>query len=206
MLDALVVAIHDSVVALIAVVLSRVSVPLLLIAQQQQRQLKYGPRGRIYLAVDNPNILAAARENSVHVYFDKVLRQAGQGTKGVAEAHFFTQAFGISAEHERFLQQIESAGYTTIKALPGRPKNGKQHPDIDCLLITDILAHPERFDTCVVLSGDLDYLHAFRYLRSLGKRVEVWGFPNSTSQEIKDEVDAFVDLRTLPGVCKPRQQ
>lgn len=200
------VALHDAVVVVGGTGVYVCSRRILRNAFQLMRRFTNGPRGRrIRLAVDNPNILAAARENSVHVYFDKVLRQAVQGTKGVAEAHFFTQAFGISAEHERFLQQIEAAGYTTIKALPGRPKNGKQHPDIDCLLVTDILAHPERFDTCVVLSGDLDYLHAFRYLRSIGKRVEVWGFPNSTSQDIKDEVDAFVDLRTLPGVCKPRQ-
>lgn len=166
---------------------------------------KFGPRERVFLAVDNPNILAGARENGVHVFFDKVLHRVGNKSQGVVEAKFFTQA-GCGPDHERFLQHVEATGFITIKALPGRPKNGKQHPDIDCLLLTDILAHPERFDTCVVLSGDLDYLHAFRYLRLLGKRVEVWAFPDNTSKEIKDEVDAFVDLRTLPGVCKPCQQ
>lgn len=165
---------------------------------------KFGSRQRVFLVVDNPNILSAARDNGVHVYFDKVLRQAGQDLKSVVEAKFFTQVSGLGEKHERFMQGITDIGYIPVEALPGRPKNGKQHPDIDCLLLTDILAHPERFDTCVVLSGDLDYLHAFKHLRSLGKRVEVWAFPDSTSQDIMDEVDAFVDLRTLPGVCKPR--
>jgi len=195
---------HDAVVVGVVAGLSEYVRHMLPNARRLVCRINCGPRGRTFLAIDNPNMLGTAREHGVSVFFDKVRLYLDGQSGRVVEAKFFTQASGFGTEHERFIKQIEAAGYATVNALPGRPKNGKQHPDIDCLLLTDILAHPERFDTCVVLSGDLDYLPAFKHLRSIGKRVEVWAFPDSTSQDIKDEVDAFVDLRTLPGVCKPR--
>ncbi|WP_228052233.1 NYN domain-containing protein [Nodosilinea sp. LEGE 07298] len=172
---------------------------------QQRRQPKYGPRGPVAVFVDNPNILGGAYEHNVRIFYDQILQELKKQAEHVTEARFYSRVRGLGLSHTQFLESIKAAGYSICEPLAGRPKQGKQHPDIDCLLLTDLLAHPERFDTCVVLSGDLDYLHAFKHLRSLGKRVEVWAFPSNTSQEIQDEVDAFVDLRMLPGVCKPRQ-
>ncbi len=70
------------------------------------------------------------------------------------------------------------------------------------------LASEDAYDTAVLVSGDEDLLEAVREVKKFGKRVEIWGFKNSTSQKLIKEVgvenvryvdDILDDIRKEPG-------
>ena len=59
------------------------------------------------------------------------------------------------------------------------PTSGKEK-EVDVKLAVDIVdnAHRNMFDTCYIVSGDADFMHALEITRTLGKKVEIVAFEN----------------------------
>jgi uncharacterized LabA/DUF88 family protein len=64
----------------------------------------------------------------------------------------------------------------------------------DGFLIIDAVTMAERLDVAIILGGDKDYLPLIWYLKSRGCRVEIWSWPESTSDEVKVAADVYVAL------------
>lgn len=67
-------------------------------------------------------------------------------------------------------------------------KNADSHMVIDAVTMAD------RLDVAILLAGDKDYLPLVWYLRSRGCKVEIWSWPETTSDEVKDAADVYVAL------------
>ncbi len=64
----------------------------------------------------------------------------------------------------------------------------------DCFLIIDAVTMADKLDVVIILGGDKDYLPLIWYLRSRGCRVEIWAWPEATSDDMKVASDLFIAL------------
>lgn len=64
----------------------------------------------------------------------------------------------------------------------------------DSFMVIDAVTLAEKLDVVILLAGDKDFLPLVWYLRSRGCRVEIWSWPETTSQEIKTAADFYFPL------------
>lgn len=64
----------------------------------------------------------------------------------------------------------------------------------DSLLIMDAVTLADKLDVVVILGGDKDYLPLLWYLKSRGCKTELWGYPETVSDIMKESVDKFFAL------------
>lgn len=64
----------------------------------------------------------------------------------------------------------------------------------DGFLIIDAVTLADRLDVAILLGGDKDYLPLIWYLKSRGCRVEIWSWPEATSDEVKQAADIYFPL------------
>lgn len=62
----------------------------------------------------------------------------------------------------------------------------------DSFLIVDAVTLAEKIDVAILVAGDKDFLPLMWYLKSRGCRVEVWSFPETTSDQFKEAADVYV--------------
>jgi len=62
----------------------------------------------------------------------------------------------------------------------------------------DAVTLTNHVDTIVLCTGDGDFSRLCSHLRHEGVRVEAMGFQESTSEELVEAVDAFIDLSERP--------
>jgi len=61
-------------------------------------------------------------------------------------------------------------------------------------LVIDAIRVAGNLDTVVIVSGDGDFAPLADYLRNRGKRIEVMAFGKTTSSELIEGADEFIDL------------
>ena len=71
---------------------------------------------------------------------------------------------------------------------------GMKKADWDVGIAVDAIRISPSVDTVVLASGDGDFLQVVEYLKNQGKRVEVIAFGKSTSINLKNEADEFIDI------------
>lgn len=64
----------------------------------------------------------------------------------------------------------------------------------DSLLIMDAVTLADKLDVVVIVGGDKDYLPLLWYLKSRGCKTELWGYPETVSDIMKESVDKFFSL------------
>lgn len=64
----------------------------------------------------------------------------------------------------------------------------------DCFLVVDAVTMADKMDVAIILAGDKDFLPLVWFLRSRGCRVEIWSWPETTSQQVKEAADIYVPL------------
>lgn len=74
--------------------------------------------------------------------------------------------------------------------------------EVDVALATEMIMHAakDHYDVAILISGDRDYIPAISAVQSLGKKVEVASFLNSTSGAIRNVSDKYVDIGQIPIV------
>ncbi|MFW2331303.1 MAG: NYN domain-containing protein [Nitrospinota bacterium] len=64
----------------------------------------------------------------------------------------------------------------------------------DAWLTIDGVTLAEKLDVVVIVGGDKDYLPLIWYLKNRGCKVEVWSYPETCAEMIKDAADLFVPM------------
>ncbi|MBI4667370.1 MAG: NYN domain-containing protein [Nitrospinae bacterium] len=64
----------------------------------------------------------------------------------------------------------------------------------DAWLTIDAVTLSEKLDVVILVGGDKDYMPLIWYLKNRGCKVEVWSYPETASDMIKDAADLFVPL------------
>jgi len=64
----------------------------------------------------------------------------------------------------------------------------------DAWLTIDAVTLADKMDVAVILAGDKDYLPLLWYLKNRGCKVEVWSFPETCAEVMKEAADRYMAL------------
>jgi uncharacterized LabA/DUF88 family protein len=152
---------------------------------------------RVGVFIDTQNLYHSARNlYKARVNFGAVLRDAVAGRKLVrAVAYVITTEAG---DEKNFFEALTKLGIETKTKDLQIFHTGTKKGDWDVGLTVDAIKMAPRLDSVVIVSGDGDFIPLVEYLQTMGVQVEVVSFAQSTSSNLKDVVDDFVDLSLNP--------
>lgn len=136
---------------------------------------------KVGIFVDAENIETSGwKHHSGRTDYRKILEQVGD--REILRIIYYKPEFKeISQEFENFWANLGGEIKRPVK-------------NADCFLIIDAVTMADKLDVVIILGGDKDYLPLMWYLRSRGCRVEIWAWPEATSDEMKKAADFFFGL------------
>lgn len=151
------------------------------------------PQQRVGVFVDIQNMYYSARAlYDQKVNFKNILESAVAGRQLVRAI-----AYGITTEEaheEEFHTALGAQGFE-VKTKPLQTfLGGQQKGDWDVGIATDVLRLEPKIDAAVLVSGDGDFVPLVQFAREKGLRVEVIGFRESTSKNLVEVADTFIDM------------
>ena len=159
---------------------------------------------RLAIFVDVPNILYGAERSGVVVDWGKVAAFLGKGrtlVRAVAYAPISDDP-GASRENERFVLPFVDKDYRIVTKPLKRFTGGSVKANFDVELAIDILTMADRLDVIALASGDGDFRRLVEIVGSRGVRVEVLAFGHSTSADLREVADRYVDIAAyVPELC-----
>jgi uncharacterized LabA/DUF88 family protein len=152
---------------------------------------------RVGVFIDTQNLYHSARNlYNRKVNFGAVLRDAVSGRKLVrAVAYVITTEAG---DEKNFFEALTKFGIETKTKDLQIFHSGTKKGDWDVGLTVDAIKMAPRLDSVVIISGDGDYIPLVEYLQTMGVQVEIVSFGKSTSSNLREACDDFVDLSANP--------
>ncbi|MFA9517197.1 NYN domain-containing protein [Halopenitus sp. H-Gu1] len=148
---------------------------------------------RVAVLVDSQNLYHSAQSvYSQNIDYSALLEKAVQDRRLVRAIAYVIRA--ESPEEERFFEALYDIGFETrIKDIKTFP-DGTKKADWDVGMSLDAVTLASHVDVVVLCTGDGDFSRLCSHLRHEGVRVEAMSFESSTSEELLEAVDSFVDL------------
>ncbi len=157
-------------------------------------QVEVQPRLAIF--VDVPNILYAAEATNVELNWGKVADFLSQGRTLVRAIAYspISDDPNERTENERFVVPFLEHGYRIATKPLKRFRGGSVKANFDVELAIDVLTMADRVDVIVLVSGDGDFRRLVEIVGSRGVRIEVMAFGQSTSQDLRQVADRYIDI------------
>jgi len=155
--------------------------------------------GKVAVFIDAANILYSQQTLGWKVDYKKLILMFKKDFELIFIGFYYGK-ISESKGQERFFAMLRDREYTLrtkpvkyIKTLKGVILKG----NLDVELAFDILTMKDKFDTCILLSGDSDFEIILSHLRSLGKKVIVVSTKGHISLELIRNCDKYVNLKKL---------
>lgn len=153
---------------------------------------------RVGVFIDAQNLYHTAKNlYKRKVNFGAVVKEAVSGRKLVRAV-----AYVISSEagdEKGFFDALTNAGIETKSKDLQVFAGGAKKADWDVGLAVDAIKMAQRLDAVIIVSGDGDYIPLVDYLQNAhGIQVEAVAFGRSSSMNLKEQVDDFLDLSENP--------
>lgn len=148
---------------------------------------------RVVVLIDVQNMYHSAK-NLYHakVNFEQILK-AGVGKRKLIRAFAYVVSTE-GGEEQAFFEALTNLGIEIrVKDLK-EYYGGLKKADWDVGIAVDAIRCASAVDTIIIVSGDGDFAPLVEYLKHTGKRVEAIAFSRSTSSELRDAADDFLDL------------
>jgi len=149
---------------------------------------------RVGVFIDVPNLYHSAK-NIYHakVNFKEVLRTAQAGRHLIRALAYSIKTEG--GEEQAFVEALNKSGIEVklkdLQIFPGGMKKGDWYVG----LAVDAIKLGAKLDAIVLVTGDGDFVPLVEYLKvNYGCQVEAIAFGRSTSGQLKEVVDDFIDL------------
>ena len=148
---------------------------------------------RLAIFVDVQNMFYSAKAlYQKKVDFQGLMGKIVSGRQLIRAICYIVQAPEI--DQTGFINLLHQIGYEVkSKELKKRP-DGTAKGDWDMGIAIDSIALSSRVDTVAIVSGDGDFSDLVRHLKAGGARCEVYGFPGSTSEELRYTATEFIPL------------
>lgn len=149
---------------------------------------------RVGVFIDVGNMYHSAKNlHKSNVNFKEVLRDAVTGRQLVRAIAYVVQS--KTGEEENFFEALSKQGFEVkmkdLQIFIGGAKKG----DWDVGLSIDAIKMADKLDSIILVTGDGDYIPLVQYLQeNKGCLVEVMGFRETTSSNLIEIADDFVDL------------
>lgn len=153
---------------------------------------------RVGVFIDTQNLYHSAKNlYKRKVNFGKVVEDAVGGRALVrAIAYVITSESG---EEQGFFDALTKIGIETRTKDLIVFSSGSKKADWDVGLAVDAISMAPKLDTVILITGDGDFKPLIKYLQiNQGCQVEVVSFGRSSSHQIKEVADEFVDLDQNP--------
>jgi uncharacterized LabA/DUF88 family protein len=151
---------------------------------------------RLAIFVDVPNILYAAERSGVTLDWGKITAFLSQGRTLVRAVAYAPISDDPAArrENERFVTPFLDKGYRIATKPLKRFTGGSVKANFDVELASDSLTLADRLDVIALVSGDGDFRRLVEIVSSRGVRVEVIAFGQSTSMDLREVADRYIDI------------
>lgn len=151
---------------------------------------------RVGIFVDVPNIMYAAERFGVNIDFGRLREMLSEHRELVRASAYAPISDDPSArvEQQRFVAPFVNKGYRIVTKPLKRFADGSMKANFDVELAIDVLTMSERLDVVCLVSGDGDFRRLVEMVASKGVRVEVVAFAASTSMELRNVADHYIDL------------
>ena len=116
---------------------------------------------------------------------------------------FFYVAYKEEDEkQEKFFKLLAFSGITVVKKPVKQLKDGSMKGDLDVDIAIDMLLTKDNYDTAILCSGDSDFERLVQVLRNFGKEVICVSTKESTSIELVNAADRYIDLKEILPMIK----
>ncbi len=124
--------------------------------------------------------------------FEQVLRKIIRGRKCVRALAYIVQSPDV--DQSKFLEFLDKIGVEVKKKpLKIRP-DGTSKGDWDMGIAIDSINIAPKADVIALVSGDGDFAVLVEKLKALGAKVEVYSFPASTAETLRESADYYCPL------------
>lgn len=153
---------------------------------------------RVGIFIDTQNLYHSAKNlYKAKVNFGNVVKEALAGRQLIRAVAYVIRT--ESEEEKGFFEALNKIGIETkvkdIRIFAG----GAKKADWDIGMAIDAIAMAQKLDTVILATGDGDFVPLVEYLRyNHGTQVEVISFGKSSSGQLKEVADDFVDLCDNP--------
>jgi len=111
---------------------------------------------------------------------------------------FFYLAYKEEDEkQEKFLRMLAFSGITVVKKPVKQLKDGSLKGDLDVDMAIDMLLTRDNYQVAVLCSGDSDFERLVQVLRNFGKEVVCVSTRESTSIELVNAADRYIELKEI---------
>jgi len=111
---------------------------------------------------------------------------------------FFYLAYREEDEkQERFLKLLAFSGITVVKKPIKQLKDGSFKGNLDVDIAIDMLLTKDNYDVGILCTGDSDFEKLVYVLRCFGKEIICVSTKESTSIELANAVDKYIDLKEI---------
>ena len=151
---------------------------------------------RLAIFVDVPNILYGAESSGVRLNWGKVAEFLSHGrtlVRAIAYAPISDDP-NARTETERFVTPFLDHDYRVATKPLKRFTGGSVKANFDVELAIDVLTMSDRVDVIVLVSGDGDFRRLVEIVGARGVRVEVMAFGRSTSRDLIEVADRYIDI------------
>jgi uncharacterized LabA/DUF88 family protein len=156
-------------------------------------------KGRVYVFIDAANILYSQQTLGWRVDYKK-LKEYFEHECTVQGLYFYTGKVGANHKQQAFLQRLKNLGYQVTAKEVKRIRTGRNtyewKGNLDAELIIDALKNSDKFDTCILLSGDSDFAPLLDELKLQGKRVIIMSSKNHVARELLER-GKYINLKKL---------
>ncbi len=155
---------------------------------------------RLAVFIDGANHGEALQLAKVKMDYSSFLKQL-KASYNVVAARYYS---GISQKDEHknvrdFLGGVSKSGYALVTKPVREYRDGKVKADMDVEIAVDMVTMAPRLDKIMLFSGDGDFCYAIDTVQRMGVRVAVCGYKLSSSMELRERCDEFIDLRNIHG-------
>lgn len=156
---------------------------------------------RVAIFVDVQNIYHSAKHlHHARVNFKELLR-AAVGNRPLVRAVAYVVKSDTALGEESFFEALKQTGFELrLKDLQIYP-DGSKKADWDIGMAIDAVRLAGSVDAVILVTGDGDFVPLVEYLRwGLGRQVEAVAFRRSASAKLKESVDRFTDIESIPRI------
>lgn len=154
---------------------------------------------RVGVLIDVQNLYHSAKNlhNNARVNFKEILSKAVDNRNLIRAFAYVVKT--KTGEEKPFFDALIKLGIETRVRELQEFYGGAKKADWDVGIVIDAIRMAPSIDVIVLASGDGDFVSLVEYLKNQGKRVEAMSFGKSTSSQLREEVDEFIDLDKNPN-------
>jgi len=151
-----------------------------------------GEPERVGVFIDVQNMYYGARQLKGKLDFDALQQAAVRDRRLIQAVAYVVESKEI--DQSGFIKLLEQRAIEVRRKTLQIRADGSMKGDWDMELALDILDAATNLDVVVLVSGDGDFTSLVKRVKSMGPRVEVFGFPRTTAKSLIGAADHYQPL------------